>query len=450
MPQERQDNITQLNFSDFTGGINVALPSTLIGENEAQSIVNMEYDYTRLRTRGGISAPILTIDKPIEYLFYDKAVNRYIFVDNEKNVYLADLDGTPTNTGVMLGDFNPTFCKFDGNCFIASGDKLQYIDYDDNTLKTIDSSKNCDNVFERFGRLVTTKQGDDNQYYSAIGDPYSETAWTNDSNDESTSQWLEVGYKDDGDILTSLPMAQDLMIFKTNGNVYDLSGESPNWSQQTACVGANACNKNCVMPVMNNIVFLTPEGLKNLATTATYGNFTPTEIGYKFNKLLAENQHNPKMWNCLKKRQLIIRTNDNDRRKYFIYQYNMDSGFTINFAQDVADMAESNNGVIVAIGNSLHRWSFDYSDDNGTPIEQKLLTRQVLARDKFITRRMDIMLEGVSGKADFRLVKEHFKYDLSKPRKIKEIYTNSRYIEIELTATAPLVLNTIIAYAVNN
>ena len=449
MPIERNDNLTQYNFSDYTGGINVSLPPMLIGSNDAQSIINMEYDYTRLRTRGGISAPILTFTNDISYIWYDKAVNRYIVIDSEKQVYIADLDGTPTFTGTLNGTFTPSFEKFGGNCFIASGSKLQYIDYADNTLKTIDSSKNCDNVFYRYGRLATSKQGDDNLYYSAIGDPYSTDAWTNNSNDESSSQWLEIGYKDDGDITTCLPLANDLMIFKTQGLIYDLSGESPNWNVQNTNQLAFAVNKDSIKVVENEIIFLTKNGLKNLASTSNYGNFAVNEVGYKFNKLLSASVHNPKMWNIISKRQLIIRPNDNNTQHYFIYQYNMDSGFEVNFGMNITDMAESQTGVIVASGKSIYRWSFDYTSDNGTPISQTLVTRQVLAQDKFFTRRMDIILEGTSGTATIRLIKESFKYKFPLARKVKEIYTNSRYIEVGITSTVPFNVNAILVNAVN-
>ena len=35
MPIERNDNLTQYDFSDYTGGINVSLPPMLIGSNDA-------------------------------------------------------------------------------------------------------------------------------------------------------------------------------------------------------------------------------------------------------------------------------------------------------------------------------------------------------------------------------------------------------------------------------
>lgn len=62
MPIERSEQLTTISFGDFTGGMNTAQPGSQIAENEAQLIENYEYDYNRLRTRGGLSAPLITLE----------------------------------------------------------------------------------------------------------------------------------------------------------------------------------------------------------------------------------------------------------------------------------------------------------------------------------------------------------------------------------------------------
>ena len=51
MPIERQEQMAAFNFSDYTGGMNTPQPPEQIAENEAELILNYEYDYNRHRTR---------------------------------------------------------------------------------------------------------------------------------------------------------------------------------------------------------------------------------------------------------------------------------------------------------------------------------------------------------------------------------------------------------------
>lgn len=304
MPIERSEQLTAINFSDYTGGMNTAQPPGQIAENEAQLIENYEYDYNRLRTRGGISAPLITVDgDEIESFFYDKMTDGYLIFgstpaeeESTAKIYFADVTNGVKEVGVLTGRSRPVCCKFGGDIFIASGGKLQVYDYE--ALTTIDGSYLCDNVFERFGRLVTTHRGDDNEYYSSVGDAKSEQAWEDISGDDSSAKFLEVGYKDDGDIITCLPMANDIIVFKTNGNIYSVSGEYPSWTISLIGIESGAedvCQS--IVSVGSSIAFVTQAGIRSLDAVQVYGNFQPNEVGYKINKSLANVIYKPMCWN---------------------------------------------------------------------------------------------------------------------------------------------------------
>ena len=273
MPIEREQQMTAYNFSDFSGGMNTAQPPEQIADNEAELIMNYEYDYNRLRTRGGTSASLVSVDDSIKSFYYDAATEAYLLfgagTDKLKgNIYLAYIGEPATLVGQLTGNERPVCCKFDGCIYIASGDKLQYFDYEQ--LFTVESSKLCDNVFERFGRLVTTHRGDDNLYYSATGDAKSKDAWTDNSNDDSSSKWLEVGYKDDGDIITCKPMANDLLVFKTNGRIYSVSGEYPAWN--VSQVGEKSYAEDIqksIEIVGDSVAFITRNGIRSVDTVQT-------------------------------------------------------------------------------------------------------------------------------------------------------------------------------------
>lgn len=457
MPIERSEQLTAISFSDFTGGMNTAQPPRQIAENEAQLIENYEYDYNRLRTRGGLSAPLITVDgDEIESFFYDRMTEGYLIfgitpVEEESTakIYFADVTNGVKEVGVLSGRSRPVCCKFGGDLFIASGGKLQVYDYE--ALTTIDGSYLCDNVFERFGRLVTTHRGDDNEYYSSVGDAKSEQAWEEKTKDESSAKWLEVGYKDDGDIITSLPMANDIVVFKTNGNIYSISGEYPAWN--VALIGRQSGAENVcqsIASVGSSIVFITQEGIRSLDAVQVYGNFQPNELGYKINKSMAEEIYKPMCWNLISKRQLVIAPNFRERNKLFVYQYNMSSGYVLNFPEPVADMAETTNGVTVAIGNRLHRWSFEFDTDNGVPIQTKIITRQILTGNNIITRRFDVFVESdQEGCLNIDVLGKTVKYSLQDKCRIKHFYSQSHGFELCIRCDKPHVLNHLQLYALD-
>lgn len=453
MPIEREQQMTAYNFSDFSGGMNTAQPPEQIADNEAELIMNYEYDYNRLRTRGGTSAPLVSVDDSIKSFYYDAATEAYLLfgagTDKVKgNIYLAYIGEPATLVGQLTGNERPVCCKFDGCIYIASGDKLQYFDYEQ--LFTVESSKLCDNVFERFGRLVTTHRGDDNLYYSATGDAKSEDAWKENSNVDSSSKWLEVGYKDDGDIITCKPMANDLLVFKTNGRIYSVSGEYPAWN--VSQVGEKSYAEDIqksIEIVGDSVAFITRNGIRSVDTVQTYGNFTMNEIGYKFNKSLTANISNPMCWNAVSKRQLIIRPSSSNKKLLFIYQYNMMAGYELEFPFDIDDMAETSNGIIILSGNALYRWSFEYSTDNGQPIKTKLVTRRLTTAVAFYTRKYDIQIEGdVSGVVNLTAGKQSWKHLLKKPRRLKYLYDTLNSLQLTLSSESQHTITTIVLYTV--
>lgn len=453
MPIEREQQMTAYNFSDFSGGMNTAQPPEQIADNEAELIMNYEYDYNRLRTRGGTSAPLVSVDDSIKSFYYDAATEAYLLfgagTDKVKgNIYLVYIGEPATLVGQLTGNERPVCCKFDGCIYIASGDKLQYFDYEQ--LFTVESSKLCDNVFERFGRLVTTHRGDDNLYYSATGDAKSKDAWTDNSNDDSSSKWLEVGYKDDGDIITCKPMANDLLVFKTNGRIYSVSGEYPAWN--VSQVGEKSYAEDIqksIEIVGDSVAFITRNGIRSVDTVQTYGNFTMNEIGYKFNKSLTANISNPMCWNAVSKRQLIIRPSSSNKKLLFIYQYNMMAGYELEFPFDIDDMAETSNGIIILSGNALYRWSFEYSTDNGQPIKTKLVTRRLTTAVAFYTRKYDIQIEGdVNGVVNLTVGKQSWKHLLKKPRRLKYLYDTINSLQLTLSSESQHTITTIVLYTV--
>lgn len=390
--EKKQINV--LTCADFSGGINSSVPPQLLQENEYQVIKNFEYDFNRLKTRGGLSAPLATYDKEIKSVFYNNGLNQYLVVLEDNTIWEEDLDSLHNQVGTLSGTRKPNYCRFDGKVFIASGDKLQYYDPEKHTVTTVEASKNCDYVWESMSRLVTSCMGDDNIYYSATGNPY-EDGWEEDNDMDSSSKWLEVGYKDDGDILKVLPISGDIATFKSNGKVYDTNGFFTTWNTTLAGDNSDVLTADAIIVLGGNIAFCTNKGLRTLEAIQNYGNFTINELGRKFNRNLAKEVLEPRLYNLVRKRQLIIQPNTKSNTgELYCLQYDLGAAVQFSFPLDIKDMTDTQDGVVIAGGKSLYRWADRYTTDNGTSIKQTLVTREISSPRSILTREFDVGIKG--------------------------------------------------------
>ena len=419
------DNIAVMSMADFSGGINTSVPPQMLQPNEYQLIKNFEFDMNRLRTRGGLSTPLASYPDNISAVFYDNSTSCYIVCLKNGDVYEEDLNTVRNKVGTLNGTRKPCFCRFDGKIFIASGGHLQYFDYKEHTVKTIKASYLCDYVFERFGRLVTCHEGDDNLYYSAVGDPY-ETGWKDNTNDDASAKFIEVGYKDDGDILTALPMSGDIVIFKTNGRVYSLNGEYPSWSMQMIGDNSDCISTASIVHLGASIAFLANGGLKTLDAVQNYGNFNiSNDIGRRINRELTKRIYMPELYNIIRKRQLIIipDTSDADkRRKAYCYQYDTGAFICFEFAKPIDDMQDTQNGVIIASGNALYRWDKQYGNDSGTAIRQEIITKESTSTRKLYSRRLETQLKG-NGTVWFTWAGKRVPFKVGRKRNVIELFS---------------------------
>ena len=214
----KHQNQTSIIRADFSGGLNTSVLVDGIAENQLGECLNVEADHStgRLKTVAG-TVDVMTSNSEIFAAIYDEINNIILTVTADKSVY----HGT-VKLGTLIGDLYPIYCAWEDGVLIASGGKLQY--YNGSSLTTIADSPICSSVYVRAGRVVVTD--DKNARYSGVGD---ETNWTEDTNDDSTSKFLEVGYKDGGEVLGFVSLSQDIMFIKSNRHVYRLSNEFPNW-----------------------------------------------------------------------------------------------------------------------------------------------------------------------------------------------------------------------------
>lgn len=280
-------------LQDFTGGLNVSCTENLIADNELSEVVNMEIDSNSklLRTVQGTD----TLYTTNEYTFKSAAfdiLNSALILFTEDNKILATKDfyevkevGTLTGTGEVIT------AMWEDGLLIASGGKLQYAKGTE-PVETIDTSpEHCNGVYIRSGRVLVF-DNTDQVLFSSVGD---ETNWTQNTNDPSASLFAQIGYKVGGHIIGMVNMSKDILFIKSNGMVFRLENEYPDWriselGRNIFCKGtASYCN------IINNVLIMSDISLQSIQTTQEYGDMKPTNIGSKVASKIANLPSNTKL-----------------------------------------------------------------------------------------------------------------------------------------------------------
>lgn len=399
MRRSNKHQAQKVNLFPLNGGINVTQAPEQIAENEMQECQNFIYDRdsARLVGRGGLEK-IAQFDYEVNGMHYDIDTNTiFAFLSNRDCWQLVISSGAPQmhNLDKLSGTKPPRCERFKDKMFFASGDHLQYFDFSSNsTLQMVTTSPLCDRLFYRFGRLAVTMAGGDRITYSSTGDATSELAWKENTNDDSSCKWLDIGSDDAGDIMEVVPLATDMIIFKSNGKAYQFVGDADfnswavynvaNFTDLTADFSAGICATN----IGNEVVFLSLRGLKTLSTTQDYGNVAATDIGAKFNKLITDKMYEPEMINMRRHRMILIRPTA-DKSFFVAYNYGLNAATTLKFAFPITAIVETKDDVFVASGNSIYRWTITATQDDTTDIEYVVKPRAIISSDKILVKAID-------------------------------------------------------------
>lgn len=382
----------RITFANLTGGINISQAPEQLADTEMQLCKNFVYerDSKRLTGRGGLSSPVYQFISPIRSSWYDVDMNVLFFVLEDNSVHTAISGQDSKKIGSTTGKSIPMFAKFQDKVWISSGDMLQYYDYDD--IYTVTSSPTCDIVFQRFSRLAVGLTGSDRITFSAVGDG---TSWENitDSSQgpvDSSAAWLDVGYGDSGDILSIVPLSTDLLFIKSNGMIYQLTGDAlpETWSVTRLATDTDPIGKDTAKSIGQSVVYLSRRGLKTLATTMDYGNIATADIGDKFNGLLTNNMWEPQIFNLRRHSMLMIRPTE-DKTYWVAYNYLLGCATEIDFAVPVTSITETVDEVYVCSGSDVMKWDEQYLDDNGTPINYEMKPRDVISTDEMLVKSVD-------------------------------------------------------------
>lgn len=384
----------------MTGGVNISQAPEQIADTEMQQAQNFIYaiDSKRLKGRGGLGL-LNTMNETIRDMWYDVDTNVLLLFTTTFKAYRYVMRQTPTYIGKLNGSYSPMCAKFMDKIWIASGGKLQYYDYTQNAeLQTVSDSPTCSMVFQRFSRIAVSQDGTNGFYLSSVGDG---TEWAEDTNRADKKQWLDVGYGDSGTITAIVPLATDIIFIKSNGKIYQLSGDAdPNdWQVTEIANGTDPAGTNCAVNIGNSVVFLSIRGLKSLAAVMEYGNIATADIGDKFNGLITDNMYEPRFYHLQRHSLLLIRPTS-DYSYFVAYNYQLGSATTLKFNMDIDAICETSDDILVSSENKIYQWDDRYTDDDGKKIEYVLQPKATMGMEQMLMKAIDTKFSSdYSGKA---------------------------------------------------
>ena len=346
-----------MNSQGFPYGINWSKNPEAIADTELVQAENCEYDYSDggLRTVPGIKIK-LDMGTSIDTLFYDKRHNLFYFSCGT-DLYTTSEFTSYTKTGTLNGAKKPVYTMFGDSCIIASGGHLNSIEAG-STLQTISGSpERSDYVTVRGGRVLAYATNSDQLNYSAIGDC---TAWTNDAQDSSSAQFVNVGYKDPGNIVAAGFLNNLIIVYKEGGKAYKIVGEpqDSDYSVQPVSQTAYIGSEHGTVSVDNKSYYVGSAGMMSFSPTNAYGDVAPFEEGLNINAWIINNlDANCEMWHIPPKKQIWLKT-QNDNRIYmyhYIPRYSDGRGaFTVRtMAYTMHDVCCVGNKVYIAYGNKI-------------------------------------------------------------------------------------------------
>ena len=384
----KHNNQQNLILSDFTGGLNTSEQEEMIADNELSDVLNMEIDNNShlLKTVAGTKS-VYRLNSDVEYGFKSAAfdiINTVLVLFTNDNKILATTNfedikqvGTLTGTGDIIT------AMWEDGLLIASGGKLQYAKgmEDVETIET--SPEHCNGVYIRSGRVLVFDDTDQ-VLFSGVGD---ETNWTQDSNDPSSSLFAQIGYKVGGHIVGMVNMSKDILFIKSNGMIFRLENEYPNWQiselgRNIFCKGtASYCN------IVNSVLIMSDIALQQIETTQEYGDMKPTNIGSKVAYKISALPANTKMRYVPPLNQVwCIGANG------YVLIFDCNTGaFTQRQFNDIAvDVLSINNDVYVIKEKAVCKLDANSFIDNDEPLLFRVKMKTRMSNYNFLVKRITI------------------------------------------------------------
>ncbi|MGE9959170.1 hypothetical protein [Cloacibacillus porcorum] len=364
-------------YSDFRGGgLNLGASERFLSEKEVAGGKNFCYERNggRFRTLEPLELAA-TAAGTVTSLYW--SLNFGMIFSCGQALYRI-VDGAPVSIGTLSGTDLPVYCDWgeevERRLFVASGSIIQWYDGKqfvtqtpvpvDKTDPSGDDKWNTANdVMVREGRLLLSRTGRDRLRYSGIGDPenwQSEDEGSGDDIDVHTdadAQWLDVGYKEGGDIVRILPISRDLVIFRSDGSLYRLFSSFPDWTVIRVASQVEPVNRDAVAAVGNDIMFLDKDrGIRKVS--AISDNDTDLAVtekeGQKVNAWLAAHfTSDARLWTLPDRGEIWVKPNALNDVLCWNERY---QGWTrIDLGSPITAACEADGVVYLALGAKIYR-----------------------------------------------------------------------------------------------
>lgn len=306
-----------------------------------------------------------------------RTIDDMLVVTEEKNIHLADFQGRISREiiGSLNGDLYLKYISWEDGVLIASGAQLQYFNGAD--FVTLDSPP-AEDVFIRDGRVVVTFKSVIR--FSGIGD---ENNWLDDSNVESASKFVEVGYKDGGNFIGAANLSQDILILKDNRKCYRMTGNFPEWqiseiADQIECGGRRSyCS-------VGDDVFVLGAEEACLIQRNFYGNVKPLNLGAQIKSELHRLPKNSQVRFVPPLYQVWIIGKGGF---VLVYDIRFRSWWRRQFNADVLDVFNDGNEVFIVKRDRISKLDKGTFKDNEKFLSWKFLTQRLVSHHDYLLKR---------------------------------------------------------------
>ena len=375
---ENQQTIVR---ADFSGGLNTTANVDGIAENQLSVAVNVEVDHStgRLKTVAG-TTDLFTM--PMEYFLaalYDEINDVLLIVRTDKVVLSFDSSGNISDPlGTLSGNLYPVATSWENGLLIASGGKLQY--FNGSALVTLDSPK-ATSVYVRAGRVLISD--DNNVRYSGVGD---ETNWTEDTNDDSSSKFVEAGYKDGGSLVGMINLSSDVLLIKDNRRLYRLNGEFPNWQIVEVSRNVEVSGRMGYCSVADSVFILGRNEVQNIQTTNAYGDMKPQNVATLITKEIQRLGSDTKLRHVPPLEQIWAING----REVLMFDLVSTSWYKREFNSPVVDVIPIGDEVLVIKEDRISKLDGSTFYDSGLPLQWKWQGQRLVSQHDYLLKRTQV------------------------------------------------------------
>ena len=325
-----------LRYGDFRGGLNLSVAEEALQPNELAQADNVELDPLTggLKIRGGLRKLKRLRGSGNDFILSGSGHNLYRRDYSSRKLFSErirddnDFDELSKSqqfngTGTIAPEISVTSWTAgqENNWTLVSdliGVGTDIYMHTPGQVSPILHAKGGISVFTWGGRVGAAYM-DGVIYFSAIGDAFK---WTNEPNNLSSAQFLNVGYKDGQVINAIVPLGQDLIVFKgfplnTKGecSIWRVSGYIPNTTVTRIATGISAAGQSCVCDVGNDVFFLSARGVASLSGVMEYGSVKLSWFDAKVSEVMRGNA----LWHMRTRGQLWCR--DETRNIVWVFHY---------------------------------------------------------------------------------------------------------------------------------